>query len=65
MLHTEIPMDSLMALAQERRRRYTAEAERFRLARSLVRARRARRARRAAAEASGTRVTAGERDLCA
>ncbi|MBW0102311.1 hypothetical protein [Pseudonocardia sp. KRD291] len=71
MLMNEIPMDSLMALAEERRRRYTGEAERFRLARFLTRSRRARRrdARHrevdGGADAAGTRVTAAGHDLCA
>lgn len=68
MLMNEIPMDSLMALADERRRRYTREAERFRLARLLTRSRR--RARRQdrehrSTDATGTRVTAAGHDLCA
>lgn len=65
----EIPMDSLMALAADRRRRYTAEAERFRLARLAVRSRRGGRRRRQGGDggtaATGTRVTLIGDDRCA
>lgn len=57
MLANEIPMDSLMALAAERRRRYTDEARRYRLGRVLARARR-RRGRARGPGVTGTRVTA-------
>lgn len=62
MLMNEVPMDALTALAAERERRYTAEAERFRLGRLV---RRARRRARTATGAAGTRVTATGHDLCA
>ncbi len=55
----EIPMDALTALVAERRDRLTTEAERFRLARTAVRALRGRRR-----VGSGTRVTAAEPRPC-
>lgn len=62
MLTTEIPMDALTALVAERRDRYTDEAERFRLARTAVRAARAlRRPRTDGRRAAGTRVTVASR----
>ena len=59
MLNNEIPMDALMALVEERRRRYTDEARRSGLRRLLARARRVR------PPAPRGERTADEHDLCA
>ena len=73
MMMNEIPMDSLMALAAERRARYTADAERFRLGRDGQDAARHGRARwfvrdrwfgRRRPRADATRVPAAEPDPC-